>query len=105
MKSNAIRWASLGLALIGMTTAGVVSARADDGSVDLKSRYQKALEGKTIAFLPMSLGAPLMDTWEYVIRTEAARNDMKYIVKDPNWNSTAQAQAFEAIISEKPDVI
>jgi ribose transport system substrate-binding protein len=53
----------------------------------------------------MSLGAPLMDTWEYVIRTEAARSGMKYIVKDPNWNSTAQAQAFEGLIADKPDVI
>jgi ribose transport system substrate-binding protein len=71
----------------------------------LKDLYSKALDGKTIAFLPMSLGAPLMDTWEYVIRTEAERSNMKYTVKDPGWNSTAQAQAFEGLIADKPDVI
>ena len=30
---------------------------------------------------------------------------MKYSVKDPAWNSTALAQAFEGAIADKPDVI
>ncbi len=90
---------------VAALTLSTFSAGAVDGSAQLKELSTKAISGKTLAFLPMSLGAPLMDTWEYVIRTEAERNNMKYVVKDPGWNSTAQAQAFEGLIADKPDVI
>lgn len=88
--------------MLGITAMPAVAA---DGGAQLKELYSKAIDGKTIAFLPMTLGAPLMDTWEYVIRTEAERSNMKYSVKDPAWNSTALAQAFEGAIADKPDVI
>lgn len=92
----------LGAILIGLSCLPAIAA---DGMSELKSAYSRAIEGKKIAFLPMSLGAPLMDTWEYVIRTEAARNKMIYSVKDPAWNSTALAQAFEGALADKPDII
>jgi ribose transport system substrate-binding protein len=94
--------AAVAAGIIGASIGGGLAA---DGSAELKEKYSKALDGKTIAFLPMSLGAPLMDTWEYVIRTEVGRANMKYTVKDPAWNSTALAQAFQGAIADKPDVI
>lgn len=95
---------------VAVTVAGAIglsalAANAADGGSELKEKYADAVFGKTIAFLPMTLGAPLMDTWEYVIRTEAERSNMKYSVKDPAWNSTALVQAFEGAIADKPDVI
>lgn len=93
------------LAVAGLVGLSTLSAGAADGAAELKDLYAKAVYGKTIAFLPMTLGAPLMDTWEYVIRTEAERSNMKYSVKDPAWNSTALVQAFEGAIADKPDVI
>lgn len=95
----------LAIAMAAMLGSATVSAHAADGGAQLRAKYDKAIVGKTIAFLPMTLGAPLMDTWEYVIRTEAERSKMKYSVKDPAWNSTALAQAFEGAIADKPDVI
>jgi ribose transport system substrate-binding protein len=95
----------IALSLGAMLCISTLPAGAADGGAQLKEIYTKSIDGKTIAFLPMTLGAPLMDTWEYVIRTEAERSNMKYSVKDPAWNSTALAQAFEGAIADKPDVI
>jgi ribose transport system substrate-binding protein len=95
----------IALTLGAMLCISTLPAGAADGGAQLKDVYNKSIAGKTIAFLPMTLGAPLMDTWEYVIRTEAERSNMKYSVKDPAWNSTALAQAFGGAIADKPDVI
>lgn len=95
----------LGMALAALIGVTALPAIAADGMSQLKEKYTAALEGKKLAFLPMTLGAPLMDTWEYVIRTEAARSGMIYSVKDPAWNSTALVQAFEGALADKPDVI
>jgi ribose transport system substrate-binding protein len=103
--SNKLSGIARGVALAGACFAGLSSAIAADGSAELKDLYTKSLSGKTLAFLPMSLGSPLMDTWEYVIRNEAERSGLKYVVKDPGWNSTAEAQAFQGLIADKPDVI
>lgn len=78
---------------------------AADGGVELRKIFDKATIGTKVAFLPMVLGEPLMDSWEYVIRTECKRLGWKYSVKDPAWNTTALVQAFEGAIREKPDVI
>jgi ribose transport system substrate-binding protein len=108
-KTTGLRRIARGLTLaLTLTALGGMasrSAHAADGAAQLKDKYSKAIYGKTIAFLPMTLGAPLMDTWEYVIRTEAGRANMKYSVKDPAWNSAALVQAFEGAIADKPDVI
>jgi len=95
------------LAIAMSTTVAVATlpAIAADGGFELREKYNQSIAGKTIAFLPMTLGAPLMDTWEYVIRTEAEKSKMNYSVKDPAWNSTALAQAFDGAIADKPDVI
>lgn len=96
---------SLGVVLAGMIGLTAMPSHAADGMSQLKEKYVKAIEGKKLAFLPMTLGAPLMDTWEYVIRTEAERANMVYSVKDPAWNSQALVQAFEGALADKPDVI
>ncbi len=86
-------------------------ARAADGlsgggsSKELVERTQKALEGKTIAWVPVALGNPLTDEWTSVIRREAEANGMKFVLRDPNFNATAELQAVSALIGEKPDVL
>src|SRR5580700_637322 len=72
---------------------------------ELRADYNKAVEGKTIAFLPIALGVPLQDEWERVGRTEAAWRGMKYIVRDPNNNPSAMQQALTALVNDKPDVL
>ncbi len=72
---------------------------------ELRADYNKAVEGKTIAFLPIALGVPLQDEWERVLRTEAAWRGMKYVVRDPNNNPSAMQQALTALVNDKPDVL
>src|SRR5271169_6149936 len=70
---------------------------------ELRADYDKDLRGKTIAFLPIATGVPLMDEWGTVIKTEAEWRGMKFIVRDPALNPAAMQQALTALIDEKPD--
>jgi ribose transport system substrate-binding protein len=72
---------------------------------ELRADYDKDLKGKTIAFLPIATGVPLMDEWGGVIKSEAEWRGMKFIVRDPNNNPAAMQQALTALVDEKPDVI
>ena len=72
---------------------------------ELRADYDKDLKGKTIAFLPIATGVPLMDEWGRVIKTEAEWRGMKFIVRDPALNPAAMQQALTALIDEKPDVL
>jgi ribose transport system substrate-binding protein len=72
---------------------------------ELRADHDKNLKGKTIAFLPIATGVPLMDEWGRVIKTEAEWRGMKFVVRDPALNPAAMQQALTALIDEKPDVI
>lgn len=72
---------------------------------ELRADYDKDLKGKSIAFLPIATGVPLMDEWGRVIKTEAEWRGMKFIVRDPAANPAAMQQALTALVDEKPDVI
>src|ERR1700761_4595807 len=52
------------------------SAQEDSGTKtarELRASYDKALQGKTIAYLPIALGTPLADEWGRVARHEIRR--------------------------------
>ena len=72
---------------------------------ELRASYNKALEGKTIAYLPIALGVPLADEWGRVVQQEAEWRGMKYVVRDPNNNPSAMQQALTALVDQKPDVL
>ncbi|HYM04694.1 MAG TPA: sugar ABC transporter substrate-binding protein [Stellaceae bacterium] len=72
---------------------------------ELRADYDKNLKGKTIAFLPIATGVPLMDEWGRVIKTEAEWRGMKFVIRDPNNNPAAMQQALTALVDEKPDVL
>ena len=72
---------------------------------ELRAAYDNALQGKTIAYLPIALGVPLTDEWGRVVREEAEWRGMKYIVRNPDNNPTAMQQALAALIDQKPDVL
>lgn len=71
------------------------AAQADDA----------ALKGKTVAFVPTSLGYDLTDGWNAMIRKQLEPLGVKVVVRDPNWSTDAGAQAITSLISEKPDVL
>src|ERR1035437_4326175 len=53
----------------------VIAAAQEEGGTktarELRASYDKAVRGKTIAFLPIALGIPLQDEWGRVVQTEA----------------------------------
>jgi ribose transport system substrate-binding protein len=72
---------------------------------ELRADYDKTLKGKTIAFLPIAHGVPLMDEWGRVLKAEVEWRGMKFVVRDPNGQMPAMQQALSALIDEKPDVL
>lgn len=96
------RVAAAALSILAVT--GTVGAQ-ETPDVRLFNKFNAALEGKTIAFVPMSYGMFLTDGWAHVMKQEAARLGMKFVTRDPNWSTTAQSQAVQALIQEKPDVL
>lgn len=74
-------------------------------AVEMQARADKALRGKTIGWVPVTMGNPLVDEWTAVMRQEADKLGMKMVVRDPGWNASAQLQAVSALIGEKVDVL
>jgi len=109
MSKNLI-YAGTALAFAGALAVGLSHAVAQEdtgtkAARELRADYDKALKGKTVAFLPIASGVPLMDEWGRVIRTEAEGRGMKFIVRDPNNNPAAMQQALTALVDEKPDIL
>src|SRR5271167_4543076 len=102
-------WAGLALSLAAVGLFGLQgTARAQDETKtahELRADYDKNLKGKTIAFLPIATGVPLMDEWGTVIKTEAEWSGMKFTIRDPALNMSAMQQALTALVDEKLDVI
>ena len=58
----------------------LASAQEESGTKtarELRASYDKALQGKTIAYLPIALGVPLSDEWGRVVKEEAEWRGMK----------------------------
>lgn len=70
-----------------------------------RAAYQGALEGKTVAYLPIALSFDLAQGWLEGIKKELEPLGMKIIIRDPNWDSNAGAQALTTLISMKPAAI
>jgi ribose transport system substrate-binding protein len=76
-----------------------------DTTEQLRDRFQKCVGGKTVAWVPLGMGTPLMEEWTYWIRTYANAYGMKFKMRDPNWDPTKQVAVVQAFINEKPDVL
>ena len=102
------KWTAL-LAGVAIAAMPLFAAAQEEGGTktarELRSSYDKALQGKTIAYLPIALGVPLSDEWGRVVQEEAEWRGMKYIVRDPNNNPSAMQQALTALVDQKPDVL
>src|SRR5579863_5820539 len=95
--------AALGLVL---ALAGVASqARAQGIDDPRRADYFKVFTGKTIAFIPVTMGIDLTEGWASVLKKQADELGMKFEVRDPHFSADAGAQALTSLISEKPDVL
>jgi len=98
------------VAAAGLIAAPMAARAADEPQIskserELRSSYDKDIKGKTIAWVPIALGAPITDIWTAVMQEEAEARGMKFLLRDPNWDATAELQAVSALISEKPDIL
>ena len=55
--------------------------------------------------MPVAIGFDLAQGWLEGLKKELEPLGVKIVVRDPNWNTNAGAQAVTTLISEKPDVI
>lgn len=51
------------------------------------------------------MGTPIDQIWTEVMRQNFERAGIRFIVRDPNFDSNAQLQAVNSLINEKPDVL
>lgn len=98
---TAIRLTVLSAATFTLSTAAL-AAGLDDPYL---ANYKASLSGKTVAFLPLSMSLDLAQGWYTILKRELEPNGIKLVVRDPNWNTSAGAQALAALIAEKPDLI
>ncbi|WP_245408402.1 sugar ABC transporter substrate-binding protein [Zhengella mangrovi] len=86
------------LALPGVTVAKGIKEPLRDG-------YYQALKGKKVAFLPGAMAMDLAIGWLAGLKSELEPQGVEIVVRDPNFNIQAGAQALTQLIAEKPDVI
>ncbi|WP_159007169.1 sugar ABC transporter substrate-binding protein [Bradyrhizobium sp. S69] len=104
-KTAAVLSAAAMLCLCGPVVAQAQDEGGTKAARELRAEYDTAVKGKTIAYLPISLAAPITAEWGRMIEMEAAWRGMKYVVRDPNFDSAAQLQALTALVNDKVDVI
>ncbi len=103
---NFRHFTTAGLAL-ALSLAAASSALAQGKGLDepFRAGYMKALAGKTVGYIPVAMGFDLTQGWLDGLKKELEPSGMKVVLRDPNWNTNAGAQAFTALIAEKPAVI
>jgi simple sugar transport system substrate-binding protein/ribose transport system substrate-binding protein len=102
LRKMAATWLAAGLALAATTTAFAQGKGLDE---PFRAGYKKALDGKTVGFIPVAMGFDLAEGWAAGLKSQLEPSGIKVVVRDPNWNTNAGAQAFTALIAEKPAVI
>ncbi|HET6197565.1 MAG TPA: sugar ABC transporter substrate-binding protein [Acetobacteraceae bacterium] len=91
----------------GLSLAAASAAFAQGKGLDepFREGYKKALTGKTVGFIPVAMGFDLAEGWAAGLKSQLEPSGIKVVVRDPNWNTNAGAQAFTTLIAEKPAVI
>ncbi|KQT59696.1 ABC transporter substrate-binding protein [Methylobacterium sp. Leaf456] len=97
------------LALLGLTaSAGQALAQAPangDPRAQMRPAFDRAVKGKTVAWVPLTLSTTIGMIWTRVMRENFERYGVNFVVRDPNFSADAQLQAVNALIAERPDVL
>lgn len=64
--------------------------------------FKQALAGKVVAIVPVAMNFDLAQGWVAGVKKELEPWGVKVVVRDPNWSTTAGAQAVTTLLSEKP---
>ncbi len=104
MKS--IKMAAWGIGLgLGLAWAAASFAQGKGLDEPFRETYKNDLAGKTVGYVPVAMGFDLAQGWYQGVKKEMDAAGIKLVVRDPNWNTNAGAQALTALIAEKPAVI
>lgn len=72
---------------------------------ELRDHAINSLKGKTAAFVPVGMGTPLMEEWSRQMKRGFTAAGMKFVLRDPNWDTAKQAEAVQSLINDKPAVL
>ena len=88
-----------------LIAAGSVASAQDGPKDELREPYINALKGKTVAFVPTSMGFDLTEGWAEYIGKDAAANGYNLVVTDPAFDTNKGTQILSSLIADKPDVM
>ena len=91
-----------GALALAALAGGAMAEPFDDGQ---STTYYDSLKGKKVGFVPLSMGFDLTEGWNAGLQNQAKALGYEVMVRDPNWNTEAGAQAANGFIAEKPDVL
>ena len=86
-------------------SSGVALAQGKGLDEPFRDGYKKALAGKVVGYIPVAMGFDLGIGWYEGLKKELEPHGMKVVARDPNWSTSAGAQAMTALIAEKPAAI
>jgi ribose transport system substrate-binding protein len=95
---------AVALTLLGTVAVNTAAKAQEDPG---PAYYQKALEGKRVVLVPMAMGFDLAQGWAAYLKREVEGWGGTFETRDPNWDTSAGAQAITDLISggQKPDVL
>ncbi|GHE91373.1 ABC transporter substrate-binding protein [Amycolatopsis deserti] len=117
LRTRAVRALALGAAAMLIATGCSTGTRANTASTssgqipptasagELRDHALQSINGKTVAFVPVGLGTPLMEEWNRQMETGFKAAGLNYVLRDPNWDTAKQAEAVQSLINEKPAVL
>jgi len=91
------------IALLSASQAAFAQGKGLDEP--FRADYRKTMAGKVVGYVPVALGFDLAQGWLQGLKKELEPLGIKIVVRDPNWSTSAGAQAVTTLIGEKPDVI
>src|SRR5580704_8927252 len=98
--------AKAALIALGLTAGASAQALAQQGLDEpFQKPFKDALDGKTVAFIPVAMNFDLTEGWYAGLKKELKPYGLKFELRDPNWNTNAGAQAVTSLVSEKPAVM
>lgn len=104
MKTQRSALLALGLGA-GILATAIGPSLADGIDEPFRAGYHEALNGKKVVFIPVAQAVDLAQGWFATMKKELEPPGVSVTVRDPNFNSSAGAQAIENLINEKPAVI
>lgn len=87
-----------------LNVIGLATSHAADPRAELFSKFEKAVKGKKVAWVPVWMGV-LESEWTRVMKAHFDDYGINLVVRDPNFKSDVQLQAVSTLINEKPDIL